>query len=82
MKIVDSQIDIWENETMNAHQRQVRAYSNDDALKDWTSIGSMKQCSDQPAKYCLGNIDAYSCSPSERRPEPRKNNFGFVAAAV
>ena len=32
MPIVDSQIHIWENETMNAHHRQVRTYSMADAL--------------------------------------------------
>lgn len=39
MKIVDSQIHIWENETMNAHHRQVRTYSMDDALKEMTAAG-------------------------------------------
>ena len=37
MLIVDSQIHIWENETMNAHHRQVRTYSMDDALKEMTA---------------------------------------------
>ena len=37
MKIVDSQIHSWENETMNAHHRQVRTYSMDDALKEMTA---------------------------------------------
>lgn len=39
MKIVDSQLHIWENETMNAHHRQVRTYSMDDALKEMTAAG-------------------------------------------
>ncbi len=39
MKIVDSQIHIWENETMNAHHRQVRTYSMDDALKEMAAAG-------------------------------------------
>ena len=34
MLIVDSQIHIWENETMNANHRQIRTYSKDDALAE------------------------------------------------
>ena len=39
MLIVDSQIHIWENETMNNLHRQVRTYSMDDALKEMAGAG-------------------------------------------
>ena len=39
MKIVDSQVHIWENETMNAHHRQVRTYSAEDMLAEMAGAG-------------------------------------------
>jgi predicted TIM-barrel fold metal-dependent hydrolase len=39
MPIVDSQIHIWENETMNAKHRQVRTYSMHDALREMAEAG-------------------------------------------
>ncbi len=39
MLIVDSQIHIWENETMNPHHRQVRTWSASDALVEMTDAG-------------------------------------------
>jgi len=39
MLIADSQVHIWENETMNAHHRQVRTYSAADALAEMTAAG-------------------------------------------
>ena len=39
MLIVDSQIHIWENETMNTKHRQVRTYSMDDALAEMADAG-------------------------------------------
>jgi predicted TIM-barrel fold metal-dependent hydrolase len=39
MLIVDSQIHIWENETMSAHHRQISTYSAADALKEMASAG-------------------------------------------
>ena len=39
MLIVDSQIHIWENETMNNKHRQVRSYAMDDALQEMAGAG-------------------------------------------
>src|SRR3954452_3604211 len=39
MLIVDSQIHIWENETMNPTHRQGRTYSEDDALAEMREAG-------------------------------------------
>ena len=39
MPIVDSQIHIWENETMSANHRQVRTYSMEDALAEMAAAG-------------------------------------------
>jgi len=39
MLIVDSQIHIWENETMNTKHRQVRTYSMHDALHEMAQAG-------------------------------------------
>ena len=39
MLIVDSQLHLWENETMNAHHRQVRTYAAEDAMAEMASAG-------------------------------------------
>ena len=39
MRIVDSQIHIWENAKMSAHHRQIPTYSKDDALAEMQSAG-------------------------------------------
>lgn len=68
MLIVDSQIHIWENETMGAHHRQVRTYSKDDALAEMATAGVDAALIHPPSSLPKTNataIDAVKAHPDK-----------------
>ena len=67
MKIVDSQVHIWENETMSAHHRQVRTYSMDDALKEMAAAGVDAALLHPPSS--LPNTNATAFDAARLRPD-------------
>ena len=67
MLIVDSQIHIWENETMSGHHRQVRTYSKDDALKEMATAGVDAALLHPPS--ALPNTNATAIEAARQHPD-------------
>ncbi len=67
MLIVDSQIHIWENETMNANHRQMRTYSADDALAEMREAGVDAALIHPPSS--LPNTNATAIAAAKLHPD-------------
>jgi predicted TIM-barrel fold metal-dependent hydrolase len=67
MLIVDSQIHIWENETMNPTHRQVRTYSADDALAEMREAGVGAALLHPPST--LPNTNATAIAAAKEHPD-------------
>jgi predicted TIM-barrel fold metal-dependent hydrolase len=88
MLIVDSQIHIWENETMNANHRQVRTFSARDALAEMAAAGVDAALIHPPSS--LPNTNATAIAAAKAHPDKfailghfaveKPENRGLVAA--
>src|SRR6185312_15200548 len=67
MLIVDSQIHLWENETMNANHRQVRTYSVVDALGEMRQAGVYAALIHPPSS--LPNTNATAIAAAKAYPD-------------